>query len=506
MECLGDRFVFYINGIKVAEAYDDTFSTGDIDLVVGSYDEGNVHVSFDNLIVYSSSGGAAPSGSIGTSGSSGSGGLQQPQTESNAVTVDSSSPGELATAEGVRLNIPAGAVPPRDDGSPGTMVFTVEKNTDLSPSLPSDFLSLGDTYQVGPEGFVFASPIRLTLPIPEGVDPHTVLGLTTFNGTSNKWELIPGEVDVEARTVSVETTHFSPYSIFGLSGSTTADDYQKANGGWIVISNNHNYGTGGPFVPCPDQDRCKGLPLHVEHGLCIKSAVFNDPSVAAAWAPPTFWQILAHDCGSSDWMQVRCPVETRYWVPAGTYKIAEYTFVSEVNRDPLYSPCFNAWSRPTQTYVIRPGDVLDFGDDIFFEGTCTSGGYPCGQAVTTSVGTGDVQVTLTWHAKADIDLYVEDPTGETVSYSNTVVSSGGKLDRDNQCSNFEMSRPENIFWPEGGAPEGTYKVRVDYYEDCASVGPVSWTVRTVVGGQAKTYTGTLNEVGETQEVTSFEII
>lgn len=508
IECQGDRFAFYINGIKVAEAYDDTFSSGNIDLFVGSYDVGNVHISFDNLMVYALPGGTGSTGTTGTTGTTGATGttvVQPPQTTGNAVTVDSSSPGELTNPEGVRLDIPAGAVPPKDDGSSGTMVFTVEKNTAASPSLPSDFVPLGDIYQVGPEGFVFASPIRLTLPIPEGVDPNTVLGLTTFNATTNTWELIPGEVDVEARTVSIETTHFSPYGVFGLSGSTTADDYQKANGGWIVISNNHNYGTGGPFAPCPNQDRCRGLSLHVEHGLCIKSVVFNDPSVAASWSPPTFWQILAHDCGSSDWMQVRCPVETRYWVPAGTYRIAEYTFVSEVNHDPLYVPCSNAWSKPTQTYVIRPGDVVDFGDDVFFTGTCTTGGYPCGRAATTSVGTGDVQVTLTWYAEADIDLYVEDPTGETVSYSNTDVSSGGQLDRDNLCTNFEMGRPENIFWPENGAPEGIYKVSVNYYGDCASVGPVSWTVRTIVGGQAKTYTGTLNEVGDTQEVTTFEM-
>jgi uncharacterized protein YfaP (DUF2135 family) len=114
-------------------------------------------------------------------------------------------------------------------------------------------------------------------------------------------------------------------------------------------------------------------------------------------------------------------------------------------------------------------------------------------------------VTLTWQAEADIDLYVKDPNGEEVSYSNPSVSSGGQLDRDNLCGNFVMGRPENICWPKDGAPKGTYKVSVNYYADCAAAGPVSWTVRTVVRGQAKTYRGTLNEVKETQEVTTFEV-
>ncbi|MEM2098092.1 MAG: hypothetical protein QXI70_08045, partial [Methanothrix sp.] len=68
-----------------------------------------------------------------------------------------------------------------------------------------------------------------------------------------------------------------------------------------------------------------------------------------------------------------------------------------------------------------------------------------------------------------------------------------------------MGKPENIFWPTGSAPPGVYKVSVNYFQDCGGVGAVRWTVRTVVGGDVKTYTGVLNSVGETQEVTTFEI-
>lgn len=123
----------------------------------------------------------------------------------------------------------------------------------------------------------------------------------------------------------------------------------------------------------------------------------------------------------------------------------------------------------------------------------------------TSLGTGDVQATLIWHSSADIDLYVQDPYGDTVSYQSDSVPSGGRLDRDNQCANFEMGRPENIFWPENGAPSGTYKVWVNYYSDCNDVGPVAWTVRTLVKGQTKTYSGTINEEGDDQDVTTFRV-
>ena len=76
---------------------------------------------------------------------------------------------------------------------------------------------------------------------------------------------------------------------------------------------------------------------------------------------------------------------TEFWVPAGTYALTEFTFVSEVNPgDPDYSPCTNAWSKPATNAVIRPGDRIDLGESIFIgSGTCTVGGYPC-------PGTGDL--------------------------------------------------------------------------------------------------------------------
>jgi hypothetical protein len=51
--CQGDKFIFYVNGEKVAEHRDDSFTEGDIGLFAGRYeDEGDVHVSFDNLKVW----------------------------------------------------------------------------------------------------------------------------------------------------------------------------------------------------------------------------------------------------------------------------------------------------------------------------------------------------------------------------------------------------------------------------------------------------------------------
>lgn len=417
---------------------------------------------------------------------------------SRSATLSGNQSGSISLG-GAVVEIPPGSIPPNEDGTPGTMVISIEK-TDMRPELAGELSPVGEVYQLGPEGTVFERPVQIVLRIPEGVDPNTILGVTTFNATSGMWELIPGAVDPDERTVTIFTDHFSPYAL--VSGP---DEWMRKNGGWIEVINAHHYNTGS-YSPCDGED-CRGLPTHTEHGICIENAVFKDASVASSWTPPNNWLILAYDVRSA-----ASETRTRFWVPAGTYTLTEFLYVSEVNPFVMYLPCHHAKSRPTKVYKINPGDVLRFDhlDESSLSGSqCFVGGYPCRSAATrgrtTAVHTGDIQVTLTWYANADIDLYVEDPNGDIVYYNNPQVPSGGQLDRDNKCSNFEMGKPENIFWPTGSAPPGVYKVSVNYYSDCGGVGAVRWTVRTVVGGDVKTYTGVLNAVGDTQEVTSFEI-
>ncbi|MEO0585597.1 MAG: hypothetical protein AAF135_25530, partial [Bacteroidota bacterium] len=79
------------------------------------------------------------------------------------------------------------------------------------------------------------------------------------------------------------------------------------------------------------------------------------------------------------------------------------------------------------------------------------------------LGTGAIQISLSWDNSSDQDLYVTDPEGETISYTRRTSTSGGQLDRDD-TNGFG---PENIFWSEN-APDGTYTVEVDDYDGVPS--------------------------------------
>jgi hypothetical protein len=119
--------------------------------------------------------------------------------------------------------------------------------------------------------------------------------------------------------------------------------------------------------------------------------------------------------------------------------------------------------------------------------------------------TGDVQITLEWYDPVDLDLHVMDPYGDHVYYNNRQVASGGELDVDANylCSNIVPSPLENVYWPWGGAPEGSYEVSVVYI-DCSNQGAVDYRVIVRVDGDVlDTYSGSISP-GEEKIITSFE--
>ena len=112
------------------------------------------------------------------------------------------------------------------------------------------------------------------------------------------------------------------------------------------------------------------------------------------------------------------------------------------------------------------------------------------------VGTGDVQVSVAWSGASDIDLHVFDPSGEEIYYDHKQSQSGGLLDLDsNGACAIDGRNAENVAWPAGAAPSGTYRVVIDYYDDCG-VARTDWIVTVQVAGTAaRTFAGTFTGIG-----------
>ena len=109
-----------------------------------------------------------------------------------------------------------------------------------------------------------------------------------------------------------------------------------------------------------------------------------------------------------------------------------------------------------------------------------------------SVGSGDIQVSVSWDTPTDVDLHVVEPNGCEIYYGNEECPSGGWLDLDSNpaCFNDNINN-ENIYWPDGQAPEGTYIVRVDFYDDCCYCG-AQYTVTIHYCGDMEIYEGSFN--------------
>jgi uncharacterized protein YfaP (DUF2135 family) len=100
-----------------------------------------------------------------------------------------------------------------------------------------------------------------------------------------------------------------------------------------------------------------------------------------------------------------------------------------------------------------------------------------------------VTVTLRWTAPVDLDLYVTDPTLETVYFANSRTASGGVLERDARCADRQVGEQvERARWTK--PPPGKYRVGVDYLETCGGrAREAEYALCVDVDGQRQEITG-----------------
>ena len=101
------------------------------------------------------------------------------------------------------------------------------------------------------------------------------------------------------------------------------------------------------------------------------------------------------------------------------------------------------------------------------------------------VGTGDLQVCVSWATDSDVDLHLVEPSGEEIYYGHRRAASGGLLDLDaNSGCSFENPRIdiENITYQNTSPPGGHYFLRVDYWTACNVMGTTDFTVTINVRG------------------------
>jgi len=105
---------------------------------------------------------------------------------------------------------------------------------------------------------------------------------------------------------------------------------------------------------------------------------------------------------------------------------------------------------------------------------------------------GDVAISLAWNTVDDLDLHVIPPSREEIFYSHKKSRCGGELDVDMNVRGESEKPVENIYWPTGGAPVGTYKVLVQNYAYHRKSHPedtVPFKVQVKVGDEIQMFEG-----------------
>ena len=400
----------------------------------------------------------------------------EPADEEDEETPDAASgqlssnqSGTIATSGGAKITVPMYAVPLSTSGTNGTMTFSIEEASSSSFPTPSGETLKSDLYRFGPEGFTFAAPVRVTIPVPNA-GTSDVVSLYRIDPTTGAAIRYPSQLDAQAHTVSAMTTQLSVW------GATTRPSSSTADGAVHLINTSGNYWL----------------------SACVDTYTLTVPS-----SNPEFGMATAAPAGTIGWNS-----DIVWGLRQGTYRVCCQMATAGTTTSPPGQPYF--WY--VNNVVVNKASVYpsyESSGNLTYGGPpigSTAGNCPCRPYPTPSVGTGQVQVTLTWFssAKVDLDLYVTDPSGSTVSWTSPTVSSGGSLDRDNKCQNYENGRPENVFW--STAPTGEYKVVVKWFEACTSgASSMPFSVRVVNKGSVSTHSGTVSSASPSVEVVKFTV-
>ncbi|GEM_PF-5696616 len=124
--------------------------------------------------------------------------------------------------------------------------------------------------------------------------------------------------------------------------------------------------------------------------------------------------------------------------------------------------------------------------------------------------TGNIEISMEWTAKTDLDLHVIPPGGREISpdIGDRSSSAGGRLERDScykaVCYENEMDHREVVAWKNVSVPDGTYRV---WAENFTGSTEAQFEMKFVYpNGDLRTFPGTISATkGGSSEIFEFEL-
>lgn len=107
-----------------------------------------------------------------------------------------------------------------------------------------------------------------------------------------------------------------------------------------------------------------------------------------------------------------------------------------------------------------------------------------------------ISMELIWNSGDDFDLYVVEPNGERIYYSNTATEAGTFTgDITSSCStDLKFGRENVLYLPGKNIEKGTYTVRVHHFSNCNQI-PTAWRLTVMVDGVVRMRRSGVSTVG-----------
>ena len=129
------------------------------------------------------------------------------QVTSQRITTSESR--TVVDPSGARIAVPHGAVPENSSGGEGALLFAIKAGSVADFHL-SGAPAYARVYEMGPSGFTFAHPVRITLPLPHGFNREKDLAIVCrYDHASGEWDVVGGRVNEAGDAVSVDVKHLS---------------------------------------------------------------------------------------------------------------------------------------------------------------------------------------------------------------------------------------------------------------------------------------------------------
>jgi hypothetical protein len=175
-----------------------------------------------------------------------------------SAPITASGGGTLQTASADTLSVPAGALT-----SDTVLTSTLQP---APQEAPTGLVAIARAYDFGPDGTVFNIPVTAVFNYTDEdlagglVDPAT-LRVYVYDSLAQEWQLLGGTVDMVAKTITVQITHFSDFAIFGnMPAAIDADGDAVSNAADNCVNTSNQdqlnadgaWRPNGPLVPGDD--------------------------------------------------------------------------------------------------------------------------------------------------------------------------------------------------------------------------------------------------------------